>query len=73
MSTAASRSPLGSGANNLCSGVISTGASWIEDIEFSVDGAPITDADDFEWQFNFRKDYCNSSPDLSLSTSETAR
>lgn len=34
----------------------------------SEDGAAISGADTSTWQFNFRKEYSNSSPDLALST-----
>src|SRR5262245_48216097 len=68
MNVAVRGSGLPSAANTTVSGVVSTGASWIEDVEMSVDGAAITDADTFTWQFNFRKCYGNTSADLSLST-----
>lgn len=68
MTASTNRHPLGSSANTIVSGFISTGASWIEDVEMSEDGAAITDADDFTWQFNFRKEYANTSADLALST-----
>ena len=56
-----------SGARFLISGYVSTGASWIEQYVFQFAGAPIADADDFEWQFNFRTAY-GDAPSLSLST-----
>lgn len=58
-----------SSARFIISGYVSTGASWIEQYSFQVDGAAIADADTFEWQFNFRTAY-GDAPSLSLSTTD---
>lgn len=59
----------GTGAQFLLNGTVSTGATWSESYSFSVSGAPITDADDFTWQFNFRPSY-EEAVVLSLSTTD---
>lgn len=50
-------------------GVISNGASWIASYRFQVGGAPLTDAEDFTWQWNLR-DECNTVV-LSASTDDS--
>lgn len=63
-----SRGAGGTGARFNLSGTISSGASWIETYTFQVAGGIVhADADIWDWQFNFRKDY-GSGPDLSLTT-----
>lgn len=61
--------PTDTGARFKISGTVSTGASWVETYSFQIDGGVIDDdADDWTWQFNFRKCYDDTSPDLSLTT-----
>lgn len=59
----------GTGAQFRLSGTVSTGATWSESCSFAVNGAEITNADDFIWQFNFRRCY-GEVVDLSLSTTD---
>jgi hypothetical protein len=59
------------GARFKITGVISTGASWVETYSFQIDGSVIdADADIWTWQFNFRKTY-DDAADLSLTTTDS--
>lgn len=58
---------LKTGARFLISGTVSNGATWEENIEMSVDGAAITDADEWDWTMKLG---CADSPDLTLTTDD---
>ena len=57
-----------SGARGTVAGIVSNGATWVEDIQIAENGAPITSADTMTWQFNFRQNDQTLSAALSLST-----
>ena len=44
---------LTTGAANIVSGSVSTGATWYEDIELTQDDAPMTGVDTFTWEMTF--------------------
>lgn len=59
-----------SGARFNLSGTVSSGASWIETYNFQVDGGIVhADADEWTWQFNFRKNY-GCAPELTITTGD---
>lgn len=59
------------GAQNTVSGAISNGVTWYEDVLLTDEtGAQLTGVDSDTWQFQFRKDRCNASADLTLSTAD---
>lgn len=46
------------GAKGIVSGFVSTGATWIEQFEISLNNLPIADADTSVWKFVFK--HCNN-------------
>jgi hypothetical protein len=62
-----SRRPLQSGARFIISGAVSNGATWEQDIAMDVDGAAITDAENWDWTLKIG---CPDSPDLTLTTDD---
>lgn len=70
MSNQSTRFEAGTGARFRLTGTVSNGATWSESYSFAVDGAAITDADLFTWQFNFRSSYAEGVV-LSLSTTDS--
>lgn len=59
--------PLQSGAKGIVSGVVTSGATWVEQFELDQNGAQITGADTSTWKFVF-KDCANGTPILTLTS-----
>jgi hypothetical protein len=70
MVTSTSRQPGQTGARGIISGVISSGATWWEDLELTEDGTVITSADTWTWRMTFRESGNEDSIALTLSTTD---